>query len=71
MRAQIAAHTSWANTENPTARTDNARKAFRDRFLAEAGGDPVRAEHLRKAFYTRLALKSATARRRRREGGAA
>jgi hypothetical protein len=34
------------------------------KFLAEADGDPVRAEHLRKAYFTRLALKSAQARRR-------
>lgn len=71
MRAKLAAHMSWANTEDPTARTANGRQAFKDRFLTEAGGDPVRAEHLRKAFYARLALKSAAARRRRREGGAA
>lgn len=68
LRAKLAAHTSWARTEDPTARTANGRKAFNDRFLAEAGGDPVRAEHLRKAFYARLALKSAAARRRRRGG---
>lgn len=67
LHAKIAAHTSWANTEDRTARTANGRKAFKDKFLAEAGGDPVRAEHLRKAFYARLSLQSAAARRRRRE----
>lgn len=71
LHAQIAAHVSWGNTPDRSARTANGRKAFRDKFLAEADGDPVRAEHLRKAFYARLALKSAQARRRRREGGAA
>lgn len=71
LHGKLAAHMSWAATEDRSARTANGRQAFKDRFLAEAGGDPVRAEHLRKAFYTRLALKSATARRRRREGGAA
>lgn len=65
LRAQIAAHESWAQTENRTARTANGRQAFNDKFLAEADGDPVRAVHLRKAFYARLALKSAQARRRR------
>lgn len=37
------------------------------KFLAEAEGDPVRAAHLRKAHFARLALKSAQARRRARE----
>ena len=71
LRAKLAAHMSWANTEDRAARTANGRKAANDKFLAEAGGDPVRAEHLRKAHYTRLALKSAAARRRRRGGDAA
>ncbi|SBS70920.1 conserved hypothetical protein [uncultured Mycobacterium sp.] len=71
LRAKLAAHTSWANTEDRTARTANGRRAFDEKFLAEAGGDPVRAAHLRKAFYTRLALKSAAARRRRGGGSAA
>jgi hypothetical protein len=65
LRSQIAAHDSWAQTEDRHARTANARKAFEGRFLAEADGDPKRAEHLRKAYFARLALKSAQARRRR------
>lgn len=69
LQARKASHTSWGNTPDRSARTAPARKAFRDRFLAEAGGDPKRAESLRKAFYSGLALKSAQARRRR--GGAA
>lgn len=69
-RAKLASHMSWFNTPDRTARTANGRQAFKDKFLAEADGDPVRAEHLRKAFYARLALKSAQA-RRRRAGGAA
>jgi hypothetical protein len=69
LRAQLAAHTSWGNTEDRSARTANARKALEDKFLAEANGDPKRAESLRKAYFTGLALKSAKARRRR--GGAA
>lgn len=67
LAAQIAAHTSWANTANRADRTAAARKALSDKFLAQAGGDPVRAEHLRKAHYKRLALKSAKARRQARE----
>lgn len=39
-------------------------------FLNEANGDPVRAEHLRKAFYGRMALKSAQARRKIKEAKA-
>ena len=64
LRARIAAHESWARTPDRSARTANARKALDDKFLAEANGDPRRAEHLRKAYYARLALKSARARRR-------
>lgn len=63
----IAAHLSWANTEDRTARTAPARAALEEKFLEQAGGDPARAEHLRKAHFQRLALKSAQARRRRRE----
>jgi hypothetical protein len=60
-------HQSWANTKDRTARTAAGRDAMRQKFLDEAGGDPVKAENLRKAFYKRMALKSAQARRRRRE----
>ncbi len=60
--ATIAAHESWAKTENRTART--ARAAQHSRHgSSEAGGDPVRAESLRKAYFARLALRSAKARR--------
>src|SRR3954447_25219753 len=62
--ATIAAHASWANTENRTARTAPARAALDAKFLEQAGGDPVRAAHLRKAHFARLALKSAQSRRK-------
>lgn len=65
LAGKIGAHVSWANTEDRTARTANARRAFEDKFLVEAGGDPKRAESLRRAHFSRLALKSAQARRRR------
>lgn len=65
--ASIAAHTSWGNTTDRTARTAPARRALDQKFLREAGGDPIRAEHLRKAHFARLALKSAQARRKSRE----
>lgn len=61
---RLGAHESWARTVDRSARTRPAREALAARFLEEADGDPVRAEHLRKAYYTRLALKSAHARRR-------
>lgn len=61
--ASIAAHTSWANTTNRTARTAPARAGLDAKFLAEAGGDPERAASLRRAHFKRLALASARARR--------
>ncbi len=66
LRGRIAAHTSWANTTNRTARTAPARAALDAKFLQEAGGDPARAASLRKAHFSRLALKSAQARRKAR-----
>ena len=69
LQAKIRAHKSWAATENRSARTRNGRKAFEDKFLAEAGGDPKRAASARKAYFLELARKSAQA-RRRRAGGA-
>ncbi len=67
LRARIAAHESWARTSDRSARTAPARAALERRFLEQADGDPVRAEHLRKAHFARLALKSAQARRRIKE----
>jgi len=71
LRARLAAHDSWAQTADRTARTAAARAALDAKFLEQAGGDPVRAEHLRKAHYARMALKSAQARRHNREARAA
>jgi len=78
LRSQIGAHESWARTEDRSARTAKARKAALDRFEREV--DPngeltqqeraKRAEHARKAYFARLALKSAQARRTRKAGGA-
>lgn len=77
LRSQIAAHDSWATTPDRNARTANARKAMLDKFEGQVDPDGTltpaertkRAEHARKAYFKRLALKSAQARRRR--GGAA
>jgi spore germination protein YaaH len=79
MRSQIAAHESWARTENRTARTANARKALLDRFELQVDPDgrltpterAKRAEHARKAHFKRIAFLSAQARRRRAEEAAA
>ena len=65
--SSIGAHTSWANTTDRSARTAPARAARDAKFLEAAGGDPVMAEHLRKAHFQRLALKSAQARRLNRD----
>lgn len=67
LRSRIAAHESWANTLDRTARTAKARAALDQKFLDQAGGDPIRADHLRKAHFARLALRSAQARRKAKE----
>jgi hypothetical protein len=69
LRGQLAAHESWAQTEDRTARTANARAALDQKFLDQAAGDPQRAESLRKAYYARMAFNSAKARRARKTGG--
>lgn len=69
--ARLAAHESWANTQNRTARTAPARDAFLAKFEDQV--DPghelmpaeraKRAANARRAHFTRLALKSAQSRR--------
>lgn len=71
LAASAMAHESWANTPDRTARTAPARAALEAKFLDQAGGDPKRAAHLRKAYFQRLALKSAQSRRRAKEATAA
>ena len=71
--SRIGAHESWARTVDRTARTAPARAALLARFEHEADPDGLlppderarRAGHLRKAYYLRLALKSAQVRRAR------
>jgi hypothetical protein len=70
IRGAIGAHTSWSNTEDRSARTANGRRAFEEKFLRDAGGDPKRAESLRKAHFARMALKSAHSRRKAKEARA-
>lgn len=71
LRARLAAHTKWAN-QDPVEGTAAARAAFLDRFELQVDPDfaldPAerarRAGHARKAYFTKLALKSAQARRK-------
>lgn len=72
LNARIAAHTRWAKTPDRTAATAKARQAAMDRFEREVDPDgtldpAVRAQlatNARKAHFTRMALRSAQARRR-------
>lgn len=74
LRAQLAAHASWAKTPDPEQRTTAARQAFNDRFEREVDPDGVlpeaerarRAEHARKSYYKALALRSVKARAARK-----
>ncbi|MFF7534916.1 hypothetical protein ACIP6Q_39265 [Streptomyces bobili] len=72
LRARLAVHTSWANTLDPASRTAKARAAAAGRFEKKArelhpdatDEQIIRvAEHLRKAHFSAMALKSAAARR--------
>ncbi len=67
LRGRIGGYTSWANTVDRSARTKPARDALERKFLEQADGDPIRAESFRRAYYARLALKSAMARRKPRQ----
>lgn len=70
---RIGAHALHA-THHPRETTAAARAAFLDRFEREADPDGLlpdnerarRATHLRKAYFTRLALASAKSRRQRK-----
>ena len=76
LRARLAAHTLHAAGGT---NTEPARKTFLERFDREVDPDGTlppaerarRAEHARKAYFTRLALKSARARRLAMGGDAA
>lgn len=73
LRARLAAHISWAVTPDPASRTAKARAAANGRFEQQAremhpgGSDELiarTAKHLRSAHFSRMALKSAMARRK-------
>jgi hypothetical protein len=76
--AQIASNESWARTEDRRARTEPARRAMWDKFEQQVDPDGKlpdaerarRAENLRKAYFQRLALKSAQSRRKAKEARA-
>jgi hypothetical protein len=69
LRSRLAAHTLHA-THDSRSLTEPARKAFLNKFEREVDPEGVlpvterhrRAEHARKAYMARLALKSAQAR---------
>lgn len=71
LRSRIAAHTLHSQVDG-RAHTEPARRAFDARFEHEVDPDGVltpaerarRASHARKAYFARLALKSAQARRK-------
>lgn len=73
--ARIASAERWAHTGDRQAATAPARKAFDDRFEKAVDPDGVlppaerarRASSARSAYFTRLALKSAQARRKASE----
>ena len=66
IRGRIGAYTRWANTEDRYTATRPAREAF----YAKPQERAKRGEFARKAYYQRLALKSAQVRRRRKAGDA-
>jgi hypothetical protein len=78
LRARLAAHAMHARNDARQT-TTNGRAVFLARFEAEVDPDGRlapeerrrRADHARRAYFTRLALASAKARRARRQGGGA
>lgn len=70
LRARLGAHALHAKVGNESAHTAPARKAFDQRFLDAAGGDAVKAEHLRREHFLRLALASSKARAARKAAAA-
>lgn len=75
LAGRIGAHESWARTPDRSARTRPAREAFIARFERQVDPDGLlspaeratRAEHARIAYMTRLSLKAAAARARKRK----
>ena len=76
MRARLAAHKSWARTDDPTARTAPARAAMRQRFEDQVDPDRTlseserarKADHEFRSYMAGLSLKASKARRARKAG---
>ena len=75
LRARLAAYERWSRSD-PVAGTQAARAAFHDRFARQVDPDGVlpederlrRADSARRAYFSRLALKSSQARAARSGG---
>ncbi|MEV6105752.1 hypothetical protein AB0M28_13695 [Streptomyces sp. NPDC051940] len=74
LRAQLGAHSQWANETDRAGRTAPARAAANTKFVTQAREmhpDATEeqiaraAEHLRKSHFARMALASVAARRRK------
>lgn len=70
LHRQAAAHMSWAKTPDRNRRTAPARQALEQKWLDMADGDPIRAEHFRKAHIAKMTAASLAARRKAREARA-
>ena len=72
LHQRIGAYKSWANTADPTARTQPGRDKFMARFERAVDPEGVlpdaerrrRAEAAKRAYFLELSLKSARARRK-------
>lgn len=80
LRARLGAHASWANTLDPTSRTAKARAAANGRFEKQARQKHPDAtdeqiarvaDHLRRAHFSAMGLKSAMSRRKKATKSAA
>lgn len=77
LRARIASAVRWSREADRSNATAPARAAFNDRFARQVDPDGKlpeperqrRAESARKAYYLRLALRSAQVRRGRKVAG--
>ncbi len=73
LRAAAASNSYWSSCDDRAAHTAPGRKAFAEKFERQVDPDNKltpeerarRAEHARKAYFAKLALKSAKARRLR------
>ncbi|WP_411815849.1 hypothetical protein [Gordonia sp. SND2] len=76
-RARIAANERWSKVHNRSEATSAARAAFEAKFEREVDPDRClspaerakRVANARAAYFARLALRSATARKARARGG--